>query len=202
MRHEWHPRSSPSIAAASCGRSHSNWSPQRRPLRRSGDTVTVALIAANPAALIPAVSLAGVDEIVTVQVAAAEFDPETIEAAMGALIEARRPAVVLVPHSIDAFGYAAAVAARSGYGFASDVFAVDTRATSLVATRGGYGQKVNIEVDFPGKPVVLLAVRGSVFKPPEGSGVAGRVEPARRLQSNRACAVSSSSSRRPATMST
>lgn len=140
-------------------------------LRRSGDTVTVALIAANPAALIPAVSLAGVDEIVTLQVAAAEFDPETIEAAMGALIEARRPAVVLVPHSIDAFGYAAAVAARSGYGFASDVFAAEYQGDSLVATRGGYGQKVNIEVDFPGKPVVLLAIRGSVFKPPEGSGV-------------------------------
>jgi electron transfer flavoprotein alpha subunit len=36
-----------------------------------------------------------------------------------------------------------------------------------VATRGGYGQKVNVEVDFPGRSTVLLAVRGNVFKPPE-----------------------------------
>src|SRR5437899_16684 len=39
----------------------------------------------------------------------------------------------------------------------------------LVATRGGYGQKVNVEVDFPGKDIVVLALRGNVFKPPEGS---------------------------------
>ena len=37
----------------------------------------------------------------------------------------------------------------------------------LVATRGGYGQKVNVEVDFPGRSTVLLALRGNVFKPPD-----------------------------------
>jgi electron transfer flavoprotein alpha subunit len=37
----------------------------------------------------------------------------------------------------------------------------------LVATRGGYGQKVNVEVDFPGRRTVLLAIRGNVFKAPE-----------------------------------
>jgi electron transfer flavoprotein alpha subunit len=37
-----------------------------------------------------------------------------------------------------------------------------------VATRGGYGQKVNVEVDFPGKEVVVLAMRANTFKPPEG----------------------------------
>ena len=76
---------------------------------------------------------------------------------------------MLIPHSIDAFGYAAAVAARGGYGFASDVFRIEYQGDALVATRGGYGQKVSIEVDFPGRPVVLLAVRGSVYKPPEGA---------------------------------
>jgi len=55
-------------------------------LRRSGDKVTVALIAANPTALIPAASVAGVDELVTAQVAAPEFDPDAIEAAVRALI--------------------------------------------------------------------------------------------------------------------
>jgi electron transfer flavoprotein alpha subunit len=36
-----------------------------------------------------------------------------------------------------------------------------------VATRGGYGQKVNVEVDFPGRAMVLLAIRSGAFKAPE-----------------------------------
>jgi electron transfer flavoprotein alpha subunit len=138
-------------------------------VRRAADKVTVALIAATPDALIPAVSVAGVDEIVTLQVEARAFDPDVIEAAVRALIESRQPWLVLIPHSIDAFGYAAAVAAKGGHGFASDVFRIEYRGDELIATRGGYGQKVDIEVDFPGKPVVLLAVRGNVYKPPEAA---------------------------------
>ncbi len=42
----------------------------------------------------------------------------------------------------------------------------------LVATRGGYGQKVSVEVDFPGRSTVLLAIRGNVFKAPEQAGIA------------------------------
>jgi electron transfer flavoprotein alpha subunit len=137
--------------------------------RAPGDTVAVALIAESPERLVPAVSVPGVDEIVTVQVAAREFDADTLETAVRALIEARKPSLVLVPHSIDAFGYAAALAARNRYGFATDVFRFEYADGALVATRGGYGQKVNIEVDFPGKDVVLLAVRGNVYKPPEGT---------------------------------
>jgi electron transfer flavoprotein alpha subunit len=63
-----------------------------------------------------------VDEIITVQVAARDFDPDTFEAVTHALIQARKPSLVLVPHSIDAFGYAAALAAKNRYGFATDVF--------------------------------------------------------------------------------
>jgi electron transfer flavoprotein alpha subunit len=139
-------------------------------VRRAGDRVVVALIAAEPQALVGVASAAGVDEIVTVPVAAREFEPDVIEAAVLALVDARKPSLVLVPHSIDAFGYAAALAARRGYGFASDVFQLQYAGDTLVATRGGYGQKISIEVDFPGKSTVLLTIRGSTFKPPEGSG--------------------------------
>jgi electron transfer flavoprotein alpha subunit len=138
--------------------------------RAPSERVTVALLAQMPEALIAGASVAGVDEIVTVKLAARDFEPDVLEAAVQALIEARQPSLVLVPHSIDAFGYAAALAARGGYGFASDVFRFEYLEDQLVATRGGYGQKVNIEVDFPNRPVVLLAVRGTVFKPPEGVG--------------------------------
>jgi electron transfer flavoprotein alpha subunit len=137
--------------------------------RRSADErVAVALLADEPQRLIPAVSVAGVDEIVTVQTPSGDFDPDVLEAAVRALIEARSPALVLVPHSIDSFGYAAALAARGNYGFATDVFRIGYEGDALVATRAGYGQKVNVEVDFPGRAVVVLALRANVFKPPEG----------------------------------
>jgi electron transfer flavoprotein alpha subunit len=137
--------------------------------RDPSDTVAVALIAQSPQALIPSLSVAGVDEIITVSVASPEFEPDTYEEVTSALIAARQPALVLVPHSIDAFGYAAALAARHRYGFATDVFKFEYQQEQLLATRGGYGQKVDVEVDFPGKSVVLLAVRGNMFKPPEGT---------------------------------
>jgi electron transfer flavoprotein alpha subunit len=136
-------------------------------LKRDGDSVAVAVLATAPGPLLPALGLAGVDEIIAVKVASAEFDPDTFEAVAAALIALRQPEVVLLAHSVDSFGYAPALAARLGLGFASDVFKAERIDGELVATRGGYGQKVSVEVDFPGKSTVLLALRPNVFKPPE-----------------------------------
>ena len=139
-------------------------------LRRPGDEVAVAVLSDAPDRFAAALSVAGVDEILTVKTASPEFDADTFESAVGALIAARRPEVVLVAHSVDSFGYAAALAARLGLGFATDVFKAERIDGDLVATRGGYGQKVNVEVDFPERSTVLLAIRGNVFKPPELAG--------------------------------
>src|SRR5258708_8023818 len=136
-------------------------------LRRADEEVTVAVLSAAAESFVKALSVAGVDEIVAVKVPAPEFDPDSFESAVGALIAERSPDVVLVAHGVDSFGYAAALAARLGLGFATDVFKVERVEGELVATRGGYGQKVNVEVDFPGRRTVLLAIRGSVFKAPE-----------------------------------
>ncbi len=139
-------------------------------LRRAGDEVAVAVISHSPERLTGALKLAGVDEIVTVKVAPPEFDPDTFEAAIGALIESRAPDLVLIAHSVDSFGFAAALAAKLGLGFATDVFKAERIDGELVATRGGYGQKVSVEVDFPGRSTVMLAIRANVYKPPDGSG--------------------------------
>jgi electron transfer flavoprotein alpha subunit len=136
-------------------------------LRRAEDQVVMAVLHERPAAFVEALALAGVDEIITVKVASSEFDPDVHEAALTALIGARMPEIVLAPHSVDSFGFAAALAARLSLGFASDVFQLERTADGLKATRGGYGQKVSVEVDFPGRRTVLLAIRGNVFKPPE-----------------------------------
>jgi electron transfer flavoprotein alpha subunit len=157
--------------------------------RDAGDRVSVAVIADEPQRLVQAVSAAGVDRVITIKTEARDFDPDVLESTIAALIAARKPSLVLVPHSIDGFGYAAALAAKQGYGFATDVFRFEYSGGELVATRGGYGQKVNVEVDFPGKGVVVLALRGSVFKPPE-SGSSPELEsftppPARSRTSSR-----------------
>jgi electron transfer flavoprotein alpha subunit len=136
-------------------------------LRGSSGEVAVAVIGPAPERLTDALALQGVDEILTIKVAAAEFDPDTFETAVGALINERHPDVVMVAHSVDSFGYAAALAAKLELGFATDVFKVERIDGELVATRGGYGQKVNVEVDFAGRTPVLLAVRGNVYKAPE-----------------------------------
>jgi electron transfer flavoprotein alpha subunit len=136
-------------------------------LRHAQQEVAVAVLGTAPEGFVKALSVAGVDEIVTIQVPATEFDPDTFESALGALIANRTPEVVLVAHSVDSFGFSAALAARLGLGFATDVFDVQRVDGELVATRGGYGQKVNVEVDFPGRSTVLLAIRSGAFKPPE-----------------------------------
>ncbi len=140
-------------------------------LRKGGDDrVVVALIGSGVEALVKSVSVAGVDEVVTLKAPTSEFDPDLFETAVSALIADRQPAVVLLAHSVDSLGYAATLAAKGHYGFATDVFKLEYDGADLVATRGGYNQKVNVEIDFPGKSCVVLALRASVFKAVEESG--------------------------------
>ncbi len=138
-------------------------------LKLSGDEVVVAILAKSPERFVPALSLAGVDEIMTVATTSEEFDPEVFESTVAALMAARHPTVIIVGHSVDSFGYAAVLAARQNCGFASDVFKIERIDGALVATRGGYGQKVCVEVDFPGRDTVLLAIRANVFKAPDAA---------------------------------
>ena len=141
------------------------------PLKQAaGGALAVAIIGPGPEALIPALMVAGVDEILTVKTGGSDFDPDTMSAAVAALMAARTPSLVLLPHSVDSMGYAAALAASGDCGFATDVYKIESEAGRFVATRGGYGQKVCVEVDFPGRTVVVLTVRASVYKPQEGAG--------------------------------
>ena len=135
----------------------------------TGSTVAVALIGAEAAAFTGAVSVEGVDEIVTVAVSNTNFQPDEWKAAATALIEARSPSLVLLPHSVDSWGFAPALGASGNYGFATDVFAIAQDGGEWVATRAMYKEKVHAEIDFPGKSTVVLTVRGGTWKPAEGS---------------------------------
>jgi electron transfer flavoprotein alpha subunit len=82
----------------------------------------------------------------------------------------RKPDIVLVGFTVNSIGYAPAVAAKLGLGFASDVFAVERDGDSVVATRAFYGSKVHAEVGFPGKGTVILMLRPTVWPVAEAGG--------------------------------
>ncbi len=136
----------------------------------AGGGVSVAVIADSPDTHISAVSVEGVDEVLPVSVPVSEFQPDAYASAVRALIADRAPAVVLVPHTVNGLGYAAAVAAQSGCGFASDVFSLGYDGSDLVATRALYGEKVHVELEFPGRSTVLITVRAGSFDEAQGSG--------------------------------
>ncbi|HSI98491.1 MAG TPA: electron transfer flavoprotein subunit alpha/FixB family protein [Gaiellaceae bacterium] len=146
-----------------------------RELVSAGDSlgsVTVAVIARDPTPLVAEVDVAGVDEIVTVAAGADEFEADTYVQALEALIDARRPRVVLLPFSVNAMAYAPAVAVRLGLGLASDVHGVAVEDDAVVATRAFYGGKVDAELEFPDVETVLLLLRPTAWAPAEGSGSA------------------------------
>lgn len=134
--------------------------------------VTVAVIARDPDALVEAVDVDGVSEIVTVAVGADEFESDPCQAAVEALIRARQPRVTLLGFTVNSMGYAPALAARLGLGFASDVHGVALEGDTVVATRSFYGSKVSAELDFPGTSGVVLLLRPTTWAPAEGAGSA------------------------------
>lgn len=128
----------------------------------AGGRVVVALIDADAASHGAALGADGVDEVLAVVSPVANFEAHVAARALEELIEAERPALVLVGHTIDSMGFAPAVAARAGLGFASDVVALDWDG-GLVARRGAYGDKLVDELEFPGKECTLLMVRPGAF---------------------------------------
>lgn len=124
--------------------------------------VAVALIGAEAEAAASSAELAGVEEILLVP-AGERFEAHVAQAALEALIESRRPAVVLAGHTVDSLGYLAAVAARGGHGFATDITGVSCGGEGLIASRGAFGDKLLAELDFPGKETTVLLLREGAF---------------------------------------
>ena len=144
---------------------------------QAGGRVAVAVIGAGAAEHADALGAAGVDDVLTVATPNENFEAHVHAGALETRIEQESPAVVLHGHPIDSLGFGPAVAAKLGLGFASDVTALGWDGAPL-ATRGGYGGKVQVELDFPGKPAVLLMLRAGTFEPAGGSGGA----PARAVE--------------------
>jgi len=134
--------------------------------------VTVALIGQDPASLVDSVNVDGVAKIVTVTIAAGEFENDAYQAAVEALIASRQPRVTLLGFTVNSMGYGPAVAVKLGLGFASDVHGVVLEGDAVIATRSFYGSKVSAELEFPEAESVMLLLRPTVWSPAEGEGSA------------------------------
>ena len=137
-----------------------------------GGPVTVAVLGEGDTELATGANVSGVDEVINVNVGNAHFDAATYEEAAFCIGEKLRPQVILIGHTVSGMAYASALAARLGSGFASDVLALDVVDGALVSTRSAYGNKVNLEIAFPGKAVIVMTLRGATFEMPEGEGAA------------------------------
>jgi len=132
--------------------------------------VTVAVIGRDAAALVDAVNVEGVEEIVTVELPAGEFENDAYQAALEALLASRQPRVTLLGFTVNSMGYGPAAAVKLGLGFASDVHGVALEGDAVIATRSFYGSKVSAELEFPGADGVLLLLRPTAWAPAEGQG--------------------------------
>jgi electron transfer flavoprotein alpha subunit len=131
----------------------------------------VAVVDGNPGANADALNVEGVDEVLTVQTPQEHFDAHAAGQALEALIAAEEPSVVVLGHSVDSFGFAPAVAAKGGHGFASDALEISWD-DGPVVRRGAYADHLVAELDFPGKDTVVVLVRAGSFEPASGAGSA------------------------------
>jgi electron transfer flavoprotein alpha subunit len=133
--------------------------------------LSVALIGAGAEAHADRLDVGGVAQLLVVPTPLDHFEAHIAQAALEPLIEQLRPAVVLAAHTVDSLSFAPALAARGGYGFASDVLAASWRADGLHAERGAFAERLIAELDFPGKQTVVLLLRQGAFAEPENGAV-------------------------------
>lgn len=135
----------------------------------AGGRLVVAVIDREPGRFAGPLSADGVDELLLVRAPTEHFEAHVAGRALEELIEAERPAVVLLGFTIDSLGFGPAVAAARGLGFASDVTSLSWDG-GPVATRGAYGDKLVSELEFPGKQCTLLMLRAGAFEPVASAG--------------------------------
>ncbi len=127
--------------------------------------VMLACIGKDPSRLSPQCCIDGIDEVYGCDVGSDNFDAFLHEEVVIGLGMSLKPKIILFGHTANGMGCAAAVAARLGSGFASDIFGVRSEAGDITVSRGAYGGKLNVDLAFPNKGVIVLTVRGASFKP-------------------------------------
>jgi electron transfer flavoprotein alpha subunit len=135
----------------------------------AGGRVAVAVLDHQPERFADRFAVDGVDELLLVPTPTEHFEAHVAGRALAELIAAESPSLVLLGFTIDSLGFAPAVAATGGLGFASDVTALrwESDPPTPVAARGAYGDKLVSELEFPGKQTTVLLLRSGTFEPAE-----------------------------------
>lgn len=135
-------------------------------------SVSVLVIGSDAGSFTDALGADGVSEVLTAGSSLARFEAATWTAVVAAAIASVEPSLVLCGHTIDSMGFAPALAARDGLGFASDAVGIHWDG-GLRVRRGAYGDKLVAELEFPGKTCSIVTVRAGIFPAVEaGSGSA------------------------------
>ncbi len=137
-----------------------------------GIPLIVAVIAENPSDYRDQVNCVGVDQIIEISTGTAYFEPVITEEVICQLVEQRKSAIILIPHSANGMAYGPSLSVQLGSGFASDILAVEAIDGQLLATRSIYENKVQMNVSFPDKSIVTLMLRGATFELAEEGGTA------------------------------
>ena len=127
----------------------------------AGDVV-VAAIGANAGTVAERCCAEGVAEVIAVETANPEFEPHVTQRAAEQLIAELSPAVVLAGHTVDSLGYAPALAAAGGLGFAPNVLSVEWDGEGVAAARGVYGDRLVAKLEFD-RPTVVLMMRAGAY---------------------------------------
>jgi electron transfer flavoprotein alpha subunit len=132
--------------------------------------LSVLVIDEAPERFADELSVQGVDELLFVTAPAEHFEPRSHRALVAAAAADLDAGLVIAPMSVNSLGFVPALAAEQAWGLATDVTAVSAEGGELTATRPEYGGKIDVELGFPDKPVVVLAVREGVFERPANPG--------------------------------
>ncbi|MDE3022839.1 MAG: electron transfer flavoprotein subunit alpha/FixB family protein [Pseudomonadota bacterium] len=127
--------------------------------------IRVVVIGKQIEPFIEAVRIEGILEVIAIRTSSNDFDPDLYAVTLTMLINSYHPELILLPHTVNTIGYAAAVAADQRLGFATDVFDFSISNGIVTAIRSGYGQKVNVELGFPENRPVCLTLRPNIWKP-------------------------------------
>jgi electron transfer flavoprotein alpha subunit len=144
----------------------------------AGGRLLVAVLDHQPDRFAQALAADGVDELLLVPTPNEHFEAHVAQRILAQLIEDESPGLVLLGHTIDALGFAPAVAAAGGTGFASDVTGLSWD-DGPIAARGAYGDKLVAELEFPGKDCTLLLLRPGTFEP---AAVGSATPPSRTVE--------------------
>ncbi|HOB87357.1 MAG TPA: electron transfer flavoprotein subunit alpha/FixB family protein [Bacillota bacterium] len=140
-----------------------------------GGEVEVLLLGSGVDALAEKLSGYGVKVLVVDDPLLADYNSDKYQKVLSALIDQRKPSLVMVGHTAQGVDMAPALAVEKDLPFVADVIDLKLEEGVLKATRQLYSGKVNATIAFKPADTYLVTVREAAFEAPDPSA-AGSIE--------------------------